>query len=139
MSKESSIKNITYLGNPHAEYKKRRAARYEGRKKASKEFTKSYKPNQKKVSEIIGAIIEYYGDENFHRSMWTSEELLDEYERVFVNNEKFQDIKDEDIEEINYELKEREVPVSFKRAQQDNKIAVDLSDASEALGHLFGF
>lgn len=135
MSKESRRKR----GAEYAEYKKRRAARYEGRKKAQKEFTKNYKPNQKKVSEIIGAIIEYYGDENFHRSTWTSEELLDEYERVFVNNEAFRNIRDEDIEEVNYELKEKGVPVSFKRAQQNNKIAVDLSDASEVLGHLFGF
>ena len=135
MSKESRRKR----GAEYAEYKKRRAARYEGRKKSRKEFTNNYKPNQKKVSEIIGAIIEYYGDENFHRSMWTSEELLDEYERVFVNNEKFQNIKDKDIEEINYQLGEKGVPVSFKRAQQENKIAVDLSDASEVLNHLFGF
>lgn len=135
MSKQSRRKR----GAEYAEYKKRRAARYEGRKKAQKEFTKNYQPNQKKVSEVIGAIIEYYGDENFHRSMWTSEELFDEYERVFVNNEKFQNIKDEDIEEVNYQLKEKGVPVSFKRVQQDSKIAVDLSDASEVLGHLFGF
>ena len=135
MSKESRRKR----GAEYAEYKKRRAARYEGRKKARKEFTKNYKPNQKKISEIISSIIEYYGDENFHRSMWTSEELLDEYERVFVNNEAFQNIRDEDIEEVNYQLGEKRVPVSFKRAQQENKIAVDLSDASEVLSHLFGF
>ena len=135
MSKESRRQR----GVKYAEYKRRRNARYEGRKRAREEITKNYKASQKKISEIIGAIMEYYGDENFHRSMWASEELLDEYERVFVNNDMFQDVRDEDIEVINRELSKREVPALFSRTQQNNEIAVDLSDADEILGSLFNF
>lgn len=135
MSKEARRKR----GAEYAEYKRRREARYEGRKKAREEFTENYRTNQKKVSEIIGAIMEYYGDDNFHRSMWSSEELLDEYERVFVENGTFSNIREEDIEAVNRELKRREIPVLFKQAPQENKIAVDLSDAQEVLGHLFNF
>lgn len=135
MSKESRRKR----GIEYAEYKKRREARYEGRNKARQGFTSNYGAAQKKVGEVIGAITEYYGDDNFHRSMWTSEELLDEYERVFVNNEAFQDIREEDIEVFNSELRKREVPALIKPKPQDNKIAVDLSDAKQVLGHLFDF
>lgn len=133
MSKESRRER----GAKYAEFKKLREARYGGRKKAREEFTEHWRIDQKKVGEIVGAIKEYYGDENFHRSMWTSEELLDEYERVFVNNDVFQGIREEDIEEVNHELRKREVPVLLKPAPQENKLAVDLSDAREVLGHLF--
>lgn len=135
MSRESRRKR----GAKYAEFKKLREARYKGRKRAREDFTEHYRADQKKVGEVIGAIMEYYGDENFHRSMWSSEELLDEYERVFVNNDVFQDIREEEIEEVNRELRKREVPVLFKPAPQENKIAVDLSDAREVLGHLFDF
>lgn len=134
MSRESRRKR----GAEYAEFKKQREARYEGRRKAKETFSKNYKTEQKKVGEVIGAIQEYYGDENFYRSMWTSEELLDEYERVFVKNKSFSDLKAEDINDINNALKKEKIPVEIK-PKQPTKIAVDLSDAKEVLGQYFGF
>ncbi len=113
-------------GARHAMYKAQRTAKYEGREKAREHFTENYKVDQKKVGEAIGALEQYYGDE-FKRSAYTSEELLDIYEKIFVNNEKFPDLNESERNEVNRRLNQRGIPVQIKEATKP-KIAVNLAE-----------
>ncbi len=94
--------------------------------KAREHFTENYKVDQKKVDEAIGALEQYYGDE-FKRSAYTSEELLDIYEKIFVNNEKFPDLNESERNEVNRRLNQRGIPVQIKEATKP-KIAVNLAE-----------
>jgi len=98
-------------GAHYAMYKAQRTAKYEGRKKAREHFTENYKVDQKKVGEAISALMEYYGDDEFKRSAYTSEELLDIYEKIYVNNEKFPHLNESERDEVNRRLNERGIPV----------------------------
>lgn len=121
MSRESRRQR----GALHEMYKTQRKAKYEGRKKAREHFTKNYRVDQKKVGEAIAALSEYYG-EKFKRSAYTSEELLDIYEKIFVNNEKFPDLNESERDEINRRLNQSGIPIQIKEATKP-KLAVDLT------------
>ena len=121
MSRESRRQR----GALHEMYKVQGEAKYEGRKKAKENFTKNYKIDQKKVGEAIGALSQYYGDE-FRKSAYTSEELLDIYEKIFVNNEKFPDLNESERNEVNRRLNQSGIPIQIKEATKP-KIAVDLT------------
>ena len=121
MSKESRRQR----GARHAIYTAQREAKYEGREKAKKHFTENYTVDQKKVGEAIGALSQYYGDE-FRRSAYTSEELLDIYEKIFVSNEKFPDLNESERNEVNRRLNQSGIPIQIKEATKP-KIAVDLT------------
>lgn len=121
MSRESRRQR----GALHEMYKAQREAKYEGRKKAKKHFTKNYKVDQKKVGEAIAALAEYYG-KDFKRSAYTSEELLDIYEKIFVSNEKFPDLNESERDEVNRKLNQSGIPIQIKEATKP-KLAVDLT------------
>ena len=122
MSRESRRQR----GALHEMYKAQRKAKYEGRKKARDYFTENYKVDQKKVSEAIAALTEYYGEDSFKRSAYTSEELLDIYEKIFVNNEKFPDLNESERDEVNRKLNQSGIPIQIKEAKKPN-MAVDLA------------
>lgn len=134
MSRESRRQR----GAKYAEYKRMRAVKIKGREKAKEQATKKWSIDQRKIGEVIGAIIEYYGDENFHRSAWTSEELLDEYERIFTNNEKFSKIKEEDVYEINRKLEESGIPAQLIKAKEP-ELSINFSDMEKELIAILGF
>lgn len=107
-------------------YKAQREAKYRGREEAKKTFTKNYTVDQKKVGKVIGVLEAYYGNEDFRKSNYTSGELLDMYEKIFINNEEIPKLNEQEIEEVNKEAKRRSLPIQVQEPQKP-KLAVDIN------------
>lgn len=104
---------------------KQRKARYSGKIEAKKIATKNWIVSQKRVAAAIAAMKEYYGDENFHVSNFTSEELLDLYDKIYVERGDFPELNQEEIDEVNRKLEEEGVNMKLTKIQtkQNNSAA----------------
>ena len=119
MSKESRRAR----GAKYAQYKKEREIKYAARTKAKESYFKNWNINQKKVAQAIAALEEYYGEE-FHQSAYSSDELIDLYDKIYVENNGFPDLNPAEVEEVNRRIestgrklqvvKQEESPTSVK-------------------------
>ena len=95
---------------------KQRKVRAIGKQKSKKYATKNWVESQKKVAAAIVAMKEYYGDKKFHVSNFTSEELLDLYDKIYVQKEDFPDLSPREVEEVNRQLEEEGVHMKLIKA-----------------------
>lgn len=96
MSKESRRAR----GVAHAAYKLQREIKFKARKEAKDEYRKGWTNSQKRVAQAIAAMKAYYG-EDFHEGYYVSGELIDIYDKVYVENKEFPELNQEEIDEVN--------------------------------------
>lgn len=61
----------------------------------------------------------YYGEE-FHEGYYVSEELIDIYDKIYVENENFPELNQEEIDEVN-EIMKKEGLNKFLRPVQEEE------------------
>lgn len=114
MSKESRRAR----GAAHEAYKKQREIKFQARKEAKDEYKKGWTDSQKRVAQAIAAMKAYYG-ENFHEGYYVSGELIDIYDKVYVENKEFPELNLEEIEQVNEIMKKDGVNKFLRPVQED--------------------
>lgn len=114
MSKESRRAR----GMAYETYKLQRETKYKARKAAKEEYKKGWTDSQKRVAQAIAAMKAYYG-EDFHEGYYVSGELIDIYDKVYVENKEFPELNQEEIDQVNEVMRKDGVNKFLRPVQED--------------------
>lgn len=114
MSKESRRAR----GMAYEAYKIQRETKYKAREAAKEEYKQGWTDSQKRVAQAIAAMKAYYG-EDFHEGYYVSGELIDIYDKVYVENKEFPELNKEEIEQVNEIMRKDGVNKFLRPVQED--------------------